>query len=169
MSRRPRTGRIALLGLTLLVACGTENAGEAEAMPAQDAAAPAPASTDRPPLDRAWVIFGADTVVVEVARTADERAEGLKFRDELPAGTGMLFVFPDLATRSFWMQDTYIALDIAYMDASYRIVDIQQMEPLTTRTYPSAAPAMYALEVPLGWFAEHGIEVGATPTVVFGG
>jgi hypothetical protein len=123
----------------------------------------------RPMTDRAWVIFGADTVVAEVARTADERAEGLKFREELAPGAGMLFVFPDIGTRSFWMQDTYIPLDIAYMDASFRIVDIQQMEPLTTDAHPSTAPAMYALEVPLGWFAEHGIEVGDVPEVVFGG
>lgn len=168
MKRRLATGRFALLGLVLVVACGTESAGDAEPLPNQDARATT-TSEPRPPLDRAWVIFGADTVVVEVARTADERAQGLKFRDELPDGTGMLFVFPDLATRSFWMEDTYIALDIAYMDASYRIVDIQQMEPRTTRTYPSAAPAMYALEVPEGWFAEHGIEVGDTPEVIFGG
>lgn len=169
MNLRPPTRRITLLVLLLAVACGTDGAGEAGPPPGQEATGAAAPGEPVPPLGRAWVIFGTDTVVVEVARTPEERAQGLKFRDELAPGTGMLFVFPDLATRSFWMEDTYIALDIAYMDASYRIVDIQQMEPLTTRTYPSAAPAMYALEVPEGWFGEHGIEVGDTPRVVFGG
>jgi hypothetical protein len=81
----------------------------------------------------------------------------------------MLFVFPDEVIRSFWMEDTHIPLDIAYVDASFHIIDIQQMEALSTDPHPSAGPAMYALEVPLGWFAEHGVEVGDTIEVVFGG
>jgi len=114
------------------------------------------------------VIFGPDTVTAEVARTADERAQGLMYRDDVPAGTGMLFVFEDLAIRSFWMQNTYVPLDIAFMDASFEVVDIQQMEPLTTDPHESRAPAMFAPEVAQGWLADQGIQTGAKPTVVFG-
>lgn len=114
------------------------------------------------------MIFGADTVVAEVAATADERSEGLMYRDEVPDGTGMLFVFPDNQIRSFWMANTYVALDIAYMDPAFRVVDIVAMEPLVTESYPSRAPAMFGLEVRQGWFAEHGITVGAQAEVVFG-
>ena len=121
-----------------------------------------------PPAGYAWVIFGADTVVAEVAATADERAEGLMYRDEVPDGTGMLFVFQDNQPRSFWMANTYVALDIAYMDPSYRIVDIIAMEPLVTDPYPSDAPAMFALEVRQRWFQEQGIAVGAQANIVFG-
>lgn len=117
----------------------------------------------------AWVIFGADTVVAEVARTPDQRASGLMYREEVPDGTGMLFVFEDTAIRSFWMRNTYVPLDIAYMDPSFRIVDIQAMEPETEELYESAAPAMFALEVRQGWFEERGIEVGRVAEVVFGG
>ncbi len=122
----------------------------------------------RPPSSRAWVIFGADTVVAEVARTAEERAEGLMYRESVPDGTGMLFVFEDNTPRSFWMQNTYVALDIAFLDPSFTVVDILQMEPLTTDTHESAAPAMFALEVRKGWFAEKGIAEGARAEVVFG-
>lgn len=121
-----------------------------------------------PPAGYAWVIFGADTVVAEVAATADERAQGLMYRDEVPDGTGMLFVFQDNQPRSFWMANTYVALDIAYMDPSYRIVDIIAMEPLVTDPYPSDAPAMFALEVRQGWFQEQGIAVGTQANIVFG-
>lgn len=114
------------------------------------------------------MIFGTDTVVAEVARTPDERAEGLMYREELPEGRGMLFVFEDNAIRSFWMSNTYIPLDIAFLDASFTIVDIQQMEPLTTTPHESTQPAMFALEVPRGWFEAKGIRVGATARVVFG-
>jgi uncharacterized membrane protein (UPF0127 family) len=123
----------------------------------------------RPPPGRAWVIFGADTVVAEIARTPDERATGLMYREELPGGTGMLFLFDDSQIRSFWMQNTYVPLDIAYLDASLSVVSIHAMEPLTTDGYESAAPAMFALEVPQGWFAANGIGVGSTATVVMGG
>lgn len=121
----------------------------------------------RPPLERAWVIFGADTVVAELAKTDAERSRGLMFRDNLPDGTGMLFVFPDVRERSFWMRETYIPLDIAFLDSNLTVVDIQSMEPESTEAHTSAQPAAYALEVPHGWFAARGIEVGAVAEVVF--
>jgi uncharacterized membrane protein (UPF0127 family) len=114
------------------------------------------------------VIFGADTVVAEIAQSEEERARGLMYRETLAENAGMLFVFPESSVRSFWMQNTYIALDIAFMDPSFRIVDIQQMEPMTTDSHMSRAPAMYALEVNQGWFEAHGVEIGDLPEVVFG-
>jgi len=120
-----------------------------------------------PPPYRAWVVFGTDTVVAEVASTPEERERGLMYREELPDGTGMLFVFPDSRERSFWMQNTFVPLDIAYMDVNYTIVSILAMQPLDPSLHPSGAPAMYALEVPQGWFEAHGIEVGDTPEIVF--
>jgi uncharacterized membrane protein (UPF0127 family) len=54
------------------------------------------------------------------------------------------------------------------MDPSFRVVDVVQMAPLVTDTYPSKAPAMYALEVRQGWLEEKGIAVGAQAHVVFG-
>jgi uncharacterized membrane protein (UPF0127 family) len=128
----------------------------------------APAAPIGPPAGYAWVIFGADTVMAEVAATAEERSEGLMYRDEVPDGTGMLFVFPDNAVRSFWMANTYVPLDIAYLDPSFRVVDIIQMEPLVTESYVSGAPAMYGLEVRQGWFADQEIGVGAQAEIVFG-
>lgn len=121
-----------------------------------------------PPPGHAWVIFEADTVEAEVARTVDERAQGLMFRENLAKGKGMLFVFPDTQIRSFWMKDTFIPLDIAYLDAEFRVVDINAMEPESTTSLPSALPAMFALEVPQGWFEEMGISVGAQARLIFG-
>ena len=80
----------------------------------------------------------------------------------------MLFIFDRSEIQSFWMSNTYVALDIGFMDSSYNIVDIQQMEPLTTTPHESTAPAIFALEVPKGWFAAHDVRVGASAQVVFG-
>jgi hypothetical protein len=114
------------------------------------------------------VILGADTVQAEVARTPEDREKGLMFREELAGGRGMLFVFPDVQPRSFWMRNTLIPLDIAYMDENLLIVDIQSMEPQSEDLHESARPAMFALEVPMGWFAGRGIAVGTVARLVFG-
>ena len=129
---------------------------------------PVQAQDRLPPPRHAWVIFEADTVEAEVARTPEERERGLMFRETLAKGTGMLFVFSDAQYRSFWMKDTFIPLDIAYLDADLKIVDILPMEPQSTEPQASTQPTMFALEVPRGWFAEEGIAVGATARLVFG-
>lgn len=171
---RRRNGLIpGLLALSAAVGgCAAGDAAPAAADGTATAASQAPvAGTERaarPPDGHAWVIFGADTVVAEVASTPEERSEGLMYREEVPDGTGMLFVFQDSQVRSFWMANTYVPLDVAYMDPSFRIVDIIAMEPLVTDGYPSRAPAMFALEVRQGWFAERGIAIGDQAEVVFG-
>ena len=170
---------VGLLATTLGCPAVDENAAGGDGGPATGPAPAAPAPQDpsdaveatgatRPPAGHAWVIFAEDTVVAEVAATVEARQQGLMYREEVPDGTGMLFVFQDNQPRAFWMANTYVPLDIAYMDPSYRIVDIVQMEPLVTETYPSNAPAMFALEVRKGWFAEEGIDVGAQAEIVFG-
>lgn len=172
--RRCRVGVLA--ALLIISGCGSaqgEGTGEGDGAAATAAGQEAPSTATRQVAPRpgpgtAWVIFGADTVVAEVARTADERAQGLMYRDELPDGTGMLFIFDRSEIQSFWMSNTYVALDIAYIGTSYNVIDIQQMEPLTTTPHESSGPALFALEVPQGWFAEHGVEVGDVAQVIFG-
>jgi uncharacterized protein len=79
----------------------------------------------------------------------------------LPAvDRGMLFVFDNESPLSFWMYNTITPLDIAYISADGRIVKTYTMAPMETRTYPSIEPAMYALEVRAGLFAELGITAG---------
>jgi len=159
--------------LALLIAgllgsgCGTASTdGDRGPFVPQERTVP-PTSPPLPAAGTAWVIFGADTVQAEVARTSGERSRGLMDRHELPAGTGMLFVFDDEQIRSFWMQDTYIDLDIAFLDSNFRVVDIQQMMALSEEFHESRAPAMFTLEVPQGWFEGRGVGVGDPAQVVF--
>lgn len=108
----------------------------------------------------ATIRVGGVPVRVEIAEDPDRRRQGLMHRDSLPADRGMLFVYPEEQTLSFWMRNTRIPLDIAYIDQRGYIVDIQQMEPGTDHLYESSSPAMYALEVNRGWFEKHGIQEG---------
>jgi uncharacterized membrane protein (UPF0127 family) len=121
-----------------------------------------------PPRRSAWVIFGTDTVVAEVARTTAEKERGLMFRSELPDGTGMLFLFDEEEIQSLWMQNVHFPLDVAFLDASMRVVDIQQMEAETTSIHSSLRQAMFCLEVPKGWLAAHGVAVGDVAQIVLG-
>jgi uncharacterized membrane protein (UPF0127 family) len=103
-------------------------------------------------------------VRVEIADDSAEQAQGLMNRTSLGENRGMLFVFEEEATLSFWMRNTLIPLSVAYIDSEGRIVDIQKMEPLDDEPpqYVSAEPAQYALEVNQGFFEERGVEVGDT-------
>ena len=60
---------------------------------------------------------GARAVRVEIADDPQERARGLMFRESLPADTGMLFLYETPRESSFWMKNTYLPLDIVFMDA----------------------------------------------------
>ncbi len=103
---------------------------------------------------------------------ADEPAvttRGLMFvtREEmapLPDGTerGMLFVFQYESRQSFWMKNTIIPLDIAYINSSGEVVSVHTMAPLDVRPgqYPSGSPAKYAIEVNANVFVDLGLESG---------
>ncbi len=93
------------------------------------------------------------TIAVEIADDPGERQAGLMFRSALPAGAGMLFVFPDDAERSFWMKNTLIPLDILFFDPAGRFVSRATMEPCDADPCPttlSLGAARYALEVNRG-------------------
>ncbi len=139
MSALRKTWAAGVVALSMVGACSPAAGGDT-APTTGSSERTAVDTTPRPAPGHAWVIFGADTVVAEVARTNEEREQGLMYRQELADGTGMIFVFDDAAVRSFWMQNTYVALDIAYLDVSLRVVDIQQMEPQTTDPHESAGP-----------------------------
>ena len=106
---------------------------------------------------------------VEIADTREKQALGLMFRDSLPADSGMLFIFPREAPRSFWMKNTRIPLDILYFNADLELVGISaDTPPCRVRycpSYPSKVPAMFVLELNAGTVSELGVELGDRLTV----
>jgi hypothetical protein len=109
----------------------------------------------------ATVSIKGHTLAVELATTPKARGCGLSNRVKLPENHGMLFIYPTLGPRTFWMKDTHIPLSIVFLDDSGQILRIQHMMPMQTdERYRSLQPVRYALEVNQGWFAEHGIGVG---------
>ena len=100
------------------------------------------------------------TVKAELAITPQEQQTGFMFRKDIPDGTGMLFIFEKEQLLAFWMKNTPTPLSIAYIDSNGIIKDIFDMQPFSLETIASTTKARYALEVPQGWFAKEGIEVG---------
>jgi uncharacterized membrane protein (UPF0127 family) len=111
---------------------------------------------------------------VEVAADDTSRRRGLGGRNRLLKRTGMLFVHPDVAVRSYWMFDCLIDMDTAFLDRDGRIVAIHRMKREAPRRaneyrdmyerrlkrYSSRRPAKYALEIPPGDLTRLGLRVG---------
>ncbi len=96
----------------------------------------------------------------ELAITEAEREKGLMFRKSLDNDSGMLFVYSSMNYLYFYMKNTLIPLDIAFLDYDYKIIDIQSMEPLDETIIMSKKKAMYALEVNRGFFDRVGLKIG---------
>ena len=104
---------------------------------------------------------GVHVFSVEMATTDEEKATGLMYRKELPEGKGMLFDFHREQDVSFWMQNTYIPLDMLFIRADGRILRIaENTEPLSTRMIASGGPVRAVLEVIGGTARKFGIAPG---------
>ena len=109
----------------------------------------------------ATISINGHALTVELATTPKARVCGLSKRIKLPENHGMLFIYPTIGQRTFWMKDTQIPLSIAFLDDSGRILSMQDMTPMqTVERYHSLQPVRYALEINQSWFADHGIGVG---------
>jgi uncharacterized membrane protein (UPF0127 family) len=111
------------------------------------------------------ITLNGKTITVEIAESPAQHERGLMYRKSLPENAGMLFIFSNEERQYFWMKNTYIDLSIGYCDKEKRLDDIQEMKAtsvMETRppSYPSAKPAMYALEMQKGWFAKNKLKIG---------
>lgn len=101
------------------------------------------------------------TFHVDLAVTPQQRSRGLMFRRTMADDEGMLFLYTREAPRSFWMKNTYLPLDIIFLDRHGVIVSIAaDARPLDEATIPSGAPAAGVLEVLAGTSRRLGLEPG---------
>lgn len=104
---------------------------------------------------------GVHTFTVEIADTEAAREKGLMYRRSLPEGSGMLFDFHKDQEVAFWMQNTYIPLDMIFIRGDGRILRIaENAEPLSIRQIPSGGPVRAVLEVIGGTARKLGIAPG---------
>ena len=156
--------RLTQPGLTTVllaaVACGASPAAPPTPTPRAAATSAAPAA------DGARVVMPSGAVyAVELARTPDEQAQGLMFRESLAPRTGMIFLFTDGGAHHFWMKNTMIPLDLIWLAADGKVVFVSANTPPCKSDpcplYGPDAPAPTVLEIAGGLAAKEGIAPGA--------
>jgi len=108
------------------------------------------------------VLIDGKQFKVELAKTDAEREKGLMNSDNLDADTGMLFIFKKSEIQTFWMKNTFIPLDIIWIDKD-KIVDIATLDPDSPDFTPQYTPkekAKYVLELNAGTVEENDFKIG---------
>ncbi len=88
---------------------------------------------------------------VEIADNDETRSIGLMERENIPLGTGMLFIWEEEAYRNFWMKNTPSSLDILFFDGDGKFLNVvENTEPFSIRNIQSSKPSQYVLELVAG-------------------
>lgn len=109
------------------------------------------------------LLIGTSTILkLEVATSSEVRERGLSGRADLPADTGLLFIFPETALYGFWMKEMNFAIDIIWLAPDGKVVEItKEAKP---ESYPNAfyppEPVKYVLEVNAGYAEQHNLKIG---------
>jgi len=112
-----------------------------------------------------WLISSTgDTLMameIEFAKTTDQIQFGMMYRKTMADNMGMLFFMPRQERQSFWMRNTYVSLDIVYLDDHKKVVSIQKYaQPLSDKSLPSEGPAQYVYEIKGGQSDVVGLKKG---------
>jgi uncharacterized membrane protein (UPF0127 family) len=155
-----RTARAALLLAAALTAACSPSASA----PAPGPATAAPAAAPAGPGPRVVLPSGA-VISVEIAKTDEERAQGLMYRASMPKDHGMIFLFTGLEIRPFWMKNCHFPLDMVYALSDGTIVDVLRDVPPCGAdpcpSFPPKAASDTVLELDAGVAPANGAVPGA--------
>lgn len=101
------------------------------------------------------------TIDIEVADNDRKTAQGLMYRNSMQKNAGMLFLMRSEQIQGFWMKNTYIPLDMIFVNSAKEIVTIHpNTTPLLESSYYSTKPSLYVVEVNAGYCHTNNIKVG---------
>ena len=127
-----------LLVLVTLIGCGQTGAADSTGEVVADDPRPVAKRVDVAENLPQVLLPAGDVIEVEVSADDATRAQGLMFRENLPEGKGMIFLFAEESPHAFWMKNTVIFLDLIWIDSALKIVHIERMvEPCTGDPCPS--------------------------------
>ena len=109
---------------------------------------------------------GSSSLRCEVAHSHQKQLRGLMFRKHLADNGCMIFVYQSETPLSFWMKNTYIPLDIAFVKSDQTLLEVKSMKPLDETTVRSSEPVMYAIEANAGWFKRNGALINRKVTII---
>ncbi len=121
----------------------------------------------------AQIVFEKDTLTIfsatgkahkfdiEIASSNEERSQGLMYRKGMAANAGMLFLYEKPNNVMMWMKNTYIPLDMLFLNSDGRVVYIKEnTTPHSTKTISSGQDVIGVLELNAGTTFRLGIKVG---------
>lgn len=112
--------------------------------------------------DDRHLIAPKGTIKIELAKTEIERESGLMNRRKMDKDAGMLFVFDEGDANCFWMKNTYIPLDMIWLDANKKVVFVHRnATPLSEVSLCPDKTATFVLEVNAGQADVLGLSLGA--------
>lgn len=157
-----RFSRMVLMGIAALgmAACSGQSSEEVAETPAEVDSAVHPESGLPIIPVTLTTDSGAHVVQAEVANDPQSQAQGLMFRTEMGADEGMIFTYDTAAPRSFWMRNTFIPLDLIFIDADGTVVNIERGEPYVEEPVRSERDSIAVLELNAGRSEELGLEPG---------
>lgn len=113
-----------------------------------------------PPANTAILTGCGIPLQLTIRATPAERSQGYMGVRDIPDGTGMVFLWPEPTSVSFWMKDTPLPLEVVFFDEQQVILDIVAMQPNDETIHAAPQPVQMAVEVPQGHFARYGIKAG---------
>jgi uncharacterized membrane protein (UPF0127 family) len=158
----PHWAALLLVGLAGATGgCGGRESAAAAAAAAPPSATPAVRGTQTV-ADYFALSVGGRKVRVQLAVTPPEMERGLMERTQLGPDDGMLFVYAQPQSMSFWMHDTPTALDLGYFGPDGVLAEVYPLYPFDERAVSSRSKRLqFALEMNQGWFSAHGVRAGA--------
>ena len=150
--RRRAAGGTLIAAALVLVSCARAGGGVAASVK------PTPVAGPR------VVLPSGKTIAVEVARTPEETSQGLMFRESMPEGNGMVFVFTDEEIRPFWMKNCHFPLDMIFTKKDGTVVDVLEAVPPCAAdpcpSYPPKGKSDTVVEVNAGVAKRNGVVAG---------
>ena len=102
----------------------------------------------------------SNVIKAKLVTTPEDKKNGLMFKEYLNYDEGMLFKF-DNGFNSVWMKNTYIPLDVLFLDTKYKVIGyVEDTVPLSLDTVSIDKPSDYILEVNSGWIRDNNIKIG---------
>ncbi|MCS7317769.1 MAG: DUF192 domain-containing protein [Candidatus Dojkabacteria bacterium] len=98
------------------------------------------------------IIKEEKVLTLEVARSPEKRTKGLMFRKYLNNIDGMIFIFDEKKIQNFWMKNTFIPLDIIFLDDDLTIINIYENTLVNNDKiiYSSTKPCRFVIELKAG-------------------
>lgn len=163
MTVRPtRRGTLAAATLLVAAACACTSASGPS-----DSSSGQPSALNPNKAQTTLTFPSGDAITVELAIEMDEIAQGMMFRPNLRRDEGLLFIFPSMERREFWMYRTEVPLDIIWLDDGKRIVEIvrnaqpcRSVDARDCPTYGGSAASNYVLELAAGQADARNLKIG---------